>query len=60
MVTVKAGALADLVGDIFAKAGCSRPRIGKYLVSANLTATIATASPVRNPPPRFFSVGLGG
>ena len=40
MVTVKAGALADLVRDIFAKAGCSgaeAERIGKYLVSANLT-----------------------
>lgn len=40
MVTVKAGALADLVRDIFAKAGCSAAesgRIGKYLVSANLT-----------------------
>ena len=40
MVTVKAGALADLVREIFAKAGCSRAeaeRIGKYLVSANLT-----------------------
>jgi uncharacterized oxidoreductase len=40
MVTVKAGALADLVRDIFAKAGCSTAeaeRIGKYLVSANLT-----------------------
>ena len=34
MVTVKAGALADLVRDIFAKAGCSAAeaeRIGKYL-----------------------------
>jgi uncharacterized oxidoreductase len=40
MVTVKAGALAQLVRDIFAKAGCSAAeaeRIGKYLVSANLT-----------------------
>jgi uncharacterized oxidoreductase len=40
MVTVKAQALADLVRDIFAKAGCSEAeaeRIGKYLVSANLT-----------------------
>jgi hydroxycarboxylate dehydrogenase B len=40
MVTIKAGALADLVRDIFAKAGCSEAeaeRIGKYLVSANLT-----------------------
>jgi len=40
MVTVKAGALADLVRDIFTKAGCSAAeaeRIGKYLVSANLT-----------------------
>jgi uncharacterized oxidoreductase len=40
MVTVKAGALADLVRDTFAKAGCSleeSERIGKYLVSANLT-----------------------
>jgi uncharacterized oxidoreductase len=40
MVTVKAGALADLVREIFAKAGCSAAeaeRIGKYLVSANLT-----------------------
>jgi hydroxycarboxylate dehydrogenase B len=40
MVTIKAGALADLVRDIFAKTGCSRAeaeRIGKYLVSANLT-----------------------
>jgi hydroxycarboxylate dehydrogenase B len=40
MVTVKAQALAALVRDIFAKAGCSEAeaeRIGKYLVSANLT-----------------------
>jgi len=40
MVVVKAGALADLVRDIFAKAGCSTSeaeRISKYLVSANLT-----------------------
>jgi uncharacterized oxidoreductase len=40
MVTVKAGALADLVRDIFSKAGCSlaeAERIGKYLVAANLT-----------------------
>ena len=40
MVTINAGPLADLVGDIFAKAGCSAEeskRIGKYLVSANLT-----------------------
>jgi uncharacterized oxidoreductase len=40
MVTVEAGALADLVRDTFAKAGCSpaeAERIGKYLVSANLT-----------------------
>lgn len=40
MVTIKAGALADLVRDIFAKSGCSdaeAERIGKYLVSANLT-----------------------
>jgi LDH2 family malate/lactate/ureidoglycolate dehydrogenase len=38
MVTVKAGALADLVRDIFARAGCSEAeagRISKYLVSAN-------------------------
>ena len=35
MVTIKAGALADLVRDIFTKAGCSAAegeRIGKYLV----------------------------
>jgi uncharacterized oxidoreductase len=40
MVTIKAGPLAELVGDIFAKAGCTSAeaeRIGKYLVSANLT-----------------------
>ena len=40
MVTIKAGPLADLVRDAFAKAGCSpaeAERIGKYLVSANLT-----------------------
>ena len=40
MVTIKAGPLTELVGDIFAKAGCSTEegrRIGKYLVSANLT-----------------------
>jgi uncharacterized oxidoreductase len=40
MVTIKAGPLAELVGDVFAKAGCSAAeaeRIGKYLVSANLT-----------------------
>jgi uncharacterized oxidoreductase len=40
MVTIKAGPLTELVGDIFAKAGCSLEegrRIGKYLVSANLT-----------------------
>jgi uncharacterized oxidoreductase len=40
MVTIKAGALADLVREIFAKGGCSpaeAERIGKYLVSANLT-----------------------
>jgi uncharacterized oxidoreductase len=40
MVTIKAGALADFVRDIFIKAGCSEAegeRIGKYLVSANLT-----------------------
>jgi len=40
MVTIKAGPLTELVRDIFAKAGCSAresERIGKYLVSANLT-----------------------
>ncbi|MDX2204944.1 MAG: malate/lactate/ureidoglycolate dehydrogenase [Hyphomicrobiaceae bacterium] len=40
MVTIKADALSDLVRDIFAKAGCSAAeaeRIGRYLVSANLT-----------------------
>ncbi|MBX9589976.1 MAG: malate/lactate/ureidoglycolate dehydrogenase [Hyphomonadaceae bacterium] len=40
MVTLKADALAALVRDIFAKAGCSAAeaeRIGRYLVSANLT-----------------------
>src|SRR5262245_23065915 len=40
MVTIKAGPLAELVGAIFAKAGSSpaeAERIGKYLVSANLT-----------------------
>ena len=40
MVTIKAGQLAELVRDVFAKAGCSAAeaeRIGKYLVSANLT-----------------------
>jgi|SRR5581483_2667962 len=40
MVTIKSGPLAELVRDIFAKAGCSAAeagRIGKYLVSANLT-----------------------
>ena len=40
MVTIKAGPLAELVGEAFAKAGCSAAeaeRIGKYLVSANLT-----------------------
>jgi uncharacterized oxidoreductase len=39
MVTIKAGPLAELVRDIFAKAGCTpaeAERIGKYLVSANL------------------------
>jgi uncharacterized oxidoreductase len=39
MVTIKAGPLADLVGEVFAKAGSSAAeaeRIGKYLVSANL------------------------
>jgi uncharacterized oxidoreductase len=39
MVTIKAGALADFVRDIFIKAGCSAAegeRIGKYLVGANL------------------------
>jgi uncharacterized oxidoreductase len=40
MVTIKAGPLTELVGEVFAKAGCSTAeaeRIGKYLVSANLT-----------------------
>jgi uncharacterized oxidoreductase len=40
MVTIKAAALSELVRDIFTKAGCSAAeseRIGKYLVSANLT-----------------------
>jgi hydroxycarboxylate dehydrogenase B len=40
MVTIKADALEDLVREIFARAGCSggeAQRIGKYLVSANLT-----------------------
>src|SRR5262245_30686922 len=40
MVTIKADALSGLVGEIFVKAGCSAveaQRIGKYLVSANLT-----------------------
>jgi uncharacterized oxidoreductase len=40
MVTIKSGPLAELVRDIFAEAGCSAAeaeRIGKYLVSANLT-----------------------
>ena len=40
MVTIKAGPLTELVSEIFAKAGCSKAeagRIGKYLVSANLT-----------------------
>jgi hydroxycarboxylate dehydrogenase B len=40
MVTIGAEPLRELVCDIFAKAGCSRAeseRIGKYLVSANLT-----------------------
>ena len=39
MVTIKAGALADFVRDIFTKAGCSAAegeRIGRYLVGANL------------------------
>src|SRR2546421_12205660 len=40
MVTIKAGLLAELVSDTFAKAGCTSgeaERIGKHLVSANLT-----------------------
>ncbi len=40
MVTIKAGPLTELVSETFAKAGCSAAeaeRIGKYLVSANLT-----------------------
>jgi uncharacterized oxidoreductase len=40
MVTIKAGPLAEFVRDIFVQAGCSGAegeRIGKYLVSANLT-----------------------
>ena len=40
MVTIKAGPLIELVRDVFVKAGCSAAeaeRIGKYLVSANLT-----------------------
>ncbi|HET6926119.1 MAG TPA: Ldh family oxidoreductase, partial [Hyphomicrobiaceae bacterium] len=40
MVTIKAEPLAELVRDVFVKAGCSAAeaeRIGKYLVSANLT-----------------------
>ncbi len=40
MVTIKSGPLAALVAEMFAKAGCSSAeaeRIGKYLVSANLT-----------------------
>jgi uncharacterized oxidoreductase len=39
MVTIKADRLQNLVGDIFAAAGCSRAeaeRIARYLVSANL------------------------
>src|SRR6516165_6518142 len=40
MVTIKAGPLAELVRDVFLRAGCSAAeaeRIGRYLVSANLT-----------------------
>jgi len=40
MVTIKAAALEGFVGDIFAAAGCSpaeSERVGRYLVSANLT-----------------------
>src|SRR5262245_6144743 len=40
MVTIGATALSEFVRDIFAKSGCSAAestRIGKYLVSANLT-----------------------
>jgi hydroxycarboxylate dehydrogenase B len=40
MVTIKAGPLTELVRDVFVKAGCSpaeAERIGRYLVSANLT-----------------------
>jgi uncharacterized oxidoreductase len=40
MVTIKAGPLIELVRDVFVKAGCSvaeAERIGRYLVSANLT-----------------------
>ena len=40
MITIQAKALEELVRDIFHKAGCSKAegaRIGKYLVSANLT-----------------------
>jgi uncharacterized oxidoreductase len=40
MVTVGAAALSDFVRDIFVASGCSAAeseRIGKYLVSANLT-----------------------
>src|SRR5262249_49935453 len=39
MVTIKAGALADFVRDMFIKAGCSQAeggRIGKYPVGGNL------------------------
>jgi uncharacterized oxidoreductase len=40
MVTIKAGPLTELVSETFAKSGCSQAeaeRIGKYLISANLT-----------------------
>jgi uncharacterized oxidoreductase len=40
MVTIKSGPLAALVAEMFSRAGCSpaeAERIGKYLVSANLT-----------------------
>jgi uncharacterized oxidoreductase len=40
MVTIRAAALSEFVRDIFATSGCSATesaRIGKYLVSANLT-----------------------
>src|SRR5262245_22691217 len=40
MVTIKAGPLTGLVSEVFSKAGCSTAegeRIGRYLVSANLT-----------------------